>query len=60
MIEGDQPDVVAVKGGLLEGLDWAGGKHIFCRSAVVPIPGGAETWEAEPDFSNQKSCDHND
>ncbi|KAF2251742.1 hypothetical protein BU26DRAFT_529119 [Trematosphaeria pertusa] len=48
--DGD-PKVVAVKGGVLEGLDWSGGKHIFCRTAVVPIPEGVERWEAEPDFA---------
>ncbi len=39
-------DKVSVKGGCIEGLDWEGAnKHIWCRSAVVPIPGGAEKWE---------------
>jgi len=51
VFEGRDPEVVAVKGGLLEGLNWEGGKHIFCRSAVVPIPEGVERWEGEPDFS---------
>jgi hypothetical protein len=54
IVEGGLPDVVAVKGGLLEGLEWAGAKHIFCRSAVVPIPEGVDRWEAEPDFGNAK------
>lgn len=40
---------VSVKGGCVEGLDWRAGKHIFCRSAVVPIPEGAERWEAGPE-----------
>ena len=41
---------VSVKGGCIEGLDWEGAKHIFVRSAVVPIPEEAEKWEADPDF----------
>ena len=54
IVEDGDPKVVAVKGGLLEGLDWTNGKHIFCRSAVVAIPDGVEKWEAEPDFGNQE------
>ena len=45
---GEERETVSVKGGLVEGLDWKGGKHIFCRSAVVPIPEGAERWEGSP------------
>ncbi|KAH7081184.1 Mss4-like protein [Paraphoma chrysanthemicola] len=54
IMENGDPDVVAVKGGLLEGLDWNGATHIFCRSAVVPIPEGVKRWEAEPDFGNEE------
>ncbi|KAH7378305.1 Mss4-like protein [Pyrenochaeta sp. MPI-SDFR-AT-0127] len=54
ILDDGNPATVAVKGGLLEGLDWSGGKHIFCRSAVVPIPEGVERWEAEPDFAEKK------
>lgn len=39
---------VSIKGGLVEGLDWTGGIHIFTRSAVVPIPEGAKSFEAAP------------
>jgi hypothetical protein len=28
--------------------------HIFCRSAVVPIPEGVKRWEAEPDFGGNR------
>ncbi|KAF2179409.1 hypothetical protein K469DRAFT_303033 [Zopfia rhizophila CBS 207.26] len=49
VVEGGEPKGVAVKGGTLAGLKWEGAKHIFCRSAVVPIPKGVERWEAEPD-----------
>ncbi|KAF1834809.1 hypothetical protein BDW02DRAFT_318251 [Decorospora gaudefroyi] len=54
IVEIGNPDVVAVKGGLLEGLDWSAAKHIYCRSAVVPIPNGVERWEAAPDFGKKK------
>ena len=39
---------VSIKGGLVNGLDWTGGVHIFTRTAVVPIPQGAEQFEAGP------------
>lgn len=48
ILEKETPKVVSIKGGLIEGLNWTGGTHIFCRSAVVPIPEGAEQFEAEP------------
>jgi hypothetical protein len=48
IVEGGEPKRVAVKGGVLEGLDWSTAKHIFCRSAVVPIPEGVVMFEAEP------------
>ena len=49
--QGKNPEVVAVKGGSLDGeLDWSNAKHIFCRTAVVKIPEGVDRWEAEPDF----------
>ena len=54
LFEDRNPEVVAVKGGLLEGLDWSEAKHIYCRSAVVPIPEGVERWEGAPDFGKMK------
>ena len=48
ILEEGTPKTVSIKGGLIEGLDWTGGTHIFCRSAVVPIPEGARRYEAEP------------
>jgi hypothetical protein len=48
ILEEGNPDTVSIKGGLIEDLDWTGGIHIFCRSAVVPIPEGAKRFEAEP------------
>jgi hypothetical protein len=52
--DGGDPQVVSVKGGLLEGLEWKNAKHIFTRSAVVPIPDGSEQWGAEPDVAKDK------
>lgn len=40
---------VSVKGGLVDGLDWSQGEHIFTETAVFPIPSGATRWEAMPD-----------
>ncbi|KAF2822866.1 hypothetical protein CC86DRAFT_372663 [Ophiobolus disseminans] len=50
IVDDGNPKTVSVKAGLLEGLDWSGAMHIFCRSAVVPIPEGVKRWEAEPDI----------
>ena len=50
IVENGNPQNVSVKAGLLEGLNWNGGMHIYCRSAVVPIPEGVQRWEAEPDL----------
>lgn len=48
--DGKHPDTVSVKGGLLEGLDWSNAIHLFCRSAVFPIPDSAQKFDGEPDF----------
>ena len=45
---GSERWIVSIKGGCVEGLDWTGGVHIFTRTAVVPIPEGAQTFEAGP------------
>ncbi|OAQ73454.2 glutathione-dependent formaldehyde-activating [Pochonia chlamydosporia 170] len=36
-------NVVSVKGGCLEGLDWGKAIHLWTKSAMVPIPEGSET-----------------
>ncbi|RYP67400.1 hypothetical protein DL769_005786 [Monosporascus sp. CRB-8-3] len=41
-------NVVSVKGGCLEGLDWGRAVHIWTKSAMVPIPEGAETHPEDP------------
>ncbi|KAL2155035.1 hypothetical protein VTH82DRAFT_3711 [Thermothelomyces myriococcoides] len=37
-------NVVSVKGGCIEGLDWRSAIHIWTKSAMVPIPEGTETY----------------
>ncbi|KAH8766758.1 Mss4-like protein [Diaporthe sp. PMI_573] len=37
--------VVSVKGGCLEGLDWKTAIHIWTKSAMIPIPEDAESYE---------------
>ncbi|KAI5865712.1 hypothetical protein GGS23DRAFT_351695 [Durotheca rogersii] len=41
-------NVVSVKGGCIEGLDWSGAIHIWTKSAMVPIPEGCESYSREP------------
>ncbi|KUJ24589.1 uncharacterized protein LY89DRAFT_25017 [Mollisia scopiformis] len=41
-------DVVSVKGGCIEGLDWSTARHIWCKRAMIPIPEGVERDEEEP------------
>ncbi|GJN70528.1 glutathione-dependent formaldehyde-activating [Purpureocillium lilacinum] len=36
-------NVVSVKGGCIEGLDWKKAIHLWTKSAMVPIPEGSET-----------------
>ncbi|KUI58161.1 hypothetical protein VP1G_05451 [Cytospora mali] len=40
-------NVVSVKGGCLEGLDWNKAIHIWTKSAMIPIPEGAECYSEE-------------
>ncbi|CRK12364.1 hypothetical protein HYQ45_009412 [Verticillium longisporum] len=40
-------NVVSVKGGCLEGLDWTKAIHIWTKSAMVPIPEGSESHSEE-------------
>ncbi|KAK7990610.1 hypothetical protein PG990_014890 [Apiospora arundinis] len=46
--DGTPRGTVSIKGGCVEGLDWAGGKHIYMRSAVVDVPAGAERYDTLP------------
>lgn len=48
-VDGSERPTVSIKGGLIEGLDWAQGKHIFTKTAVVTIPENAERWDGTPE-----------
>lgn len=43
--DGRQRDVVTVKAGCVDGLDWTGIPHIWTRSALVDIPSNCEQYE---------------
>lgn len=45
-------NVVSVKGGCIDGLDWGTATHIWTRSAMVPIPEGSEAHSEEPPESD--------
>ncbi|CAJ2500484.1 Uu.00g033370.m01.CDS01 [Anthostomella pinea] len=45
-------NVVSIKGGCLEGLDWKAAIHIWTKSAMVPIPEGSECYSEEPSESD--------
>ena len=36
--DGRERPTVSIKGGLIEGLDWRSGEHIYVEGAVVPLP----------------------
>ncbi|KAI2782701.1 Mss4-like protein [Daldinia loculata] len=45
-------NVVSVKGGCIDGLDWSRAIHIWTKSAMIPIPEGSETYSEEPTESD--------
>lgn len=46
--DGKPGDVVFIKGGVIDNLDWTGGTHIFTRSAVIEILPEWEAYETMP------------
>lgn len=40
-------NVVSVKGGCLEGLDWSRAIHLWTKNAMIPIPEDAESYSEE-------------
>ncbi|KAI0521555.1 glutathione-dependent formaldehyde-activating [Xylaria bambusicola] len=48
-------NVVSVKGGCIDGLDWGSATHIWTKSAMVPIPEGSEAHSTEPPDSDYSS-----
>ncbi|KAI8961295.1 Mss4-like protein [Daldinia sp. FL1419] len=45
-------NVVSVKGGCIDGLDWSSAIHIWTKSAMIPIPEGSESYSEEPSESD--------
>lgn len=45
-------NVVSVKGGCIEGLDWSKAIHIWTKSAMVPIPESSESHSEESGFTD--------
>ncbi len=50
-MKNQERNVVSVKGGCIEGLDWNTAIHIWTKSAMVPIPEGSETHSEESEFT---------
>ncbi|KAG9235982.1 hypothetical protein BJ875DRAFT_249157 [Amylocarpus encephaloides] len=48
-------DIVSVKGGCIEGLDWNSARHIWCKRALVPIPEGVERDDEEPKVESHET-----
>lgn len=36
--DGRERSTVSIRGGIIDGLDWTSGEHIYVESAVVPLP----------------------
>lgn len=51
-------NVVSVKGGCLDGLDWGSAIHIWTKSAMVPIPEGSEAHPEEPSECSSSSSSY--
>jgi len=49
-------NIVSVKGGCIEGLDWSKAIHIWTKNAMVPIPEGSETYSEESGHNSYSSC----
>ncbi|KAK1716086.1 glutathione-dependent formaldehyde-activating enzyme [Colletotrichum acutatum] len=45
-------NVVSVKGGCIDGLDWKTAVHIWTKNAMVPIPEGAENHREEAEYTD--------
>lgn len=50
-------NVVSVRGGCIQGIDWTKAVHIWTKNAMMPIPEGSETYSEEAsDSSGQGSA----
>ncbi|KAH8903763.1 hypothetical protein BR93DRAFT_884462 [Coniochaeta sp. PMI_546] len=36
--DGQERPTVSIRGGIIDGLDWSSGEHIYVENAVVPLP----------------------
>jgi hypothetical protein len=52
--DGSEKEMISIKGGCIDGLDWSGAQHIYTRSAVVPIPADSRRWEASPEVEEER------
>ncbi|KAF4953845.1 hypothetical protein FGADI_5637 [Fusarium gaditjirri] len=48
-------NVISVKGGCLDGLDWKRAIHIWTKTAMVPIPEGSEAHSEESGYTDYGS-----
>lgn len=57
--DGTPKETLSVKGGCVEGLTWEGVKHIYTRSARVPVPEGSDVAspEVKPGKEKEKEKD---
>ncbi|KAF2397944.1 hypothetical protein EJ06DRAFT_532304 [Trichodelitschia bisporula] len=46
--DGNWRDVISVKAGCIEGLEWNATAHLFARSAVFPIPADHQAFDTYP------------
>ena len=46
--DGKERPTVSIKGGIIEGLDWSVGEHIYVEDAVVPVPENAIKHQRTP------------
>ncbi|KAB5558731.1 Mss4-like protein [Coniochaeta sp. 2T2.1] len=53
--DGTVRETVPFRGGVVDGLDWTGVKHIYTRSAVMKIPADWETYETFPGDKTNKA-----
>ncbi|CAG9986936.1 unnamed protein product [Clonostachys byssicola] len=48
-------NVISIKAGCIQGLDWTKAIHIWAKNAMVPIPEGSESYTYGPP-SSRNSC----
>jgi hypothetical protein len=56
--DGTPRGTLSIKGGVIEGLDWSGGIHIWTSRAVVPVPSSAQKWRESPEAMPSRPVSH--